>query len=73
MFNQAALTNKAWQFSQRRHVPRGRHASGEPIHDLKLEALEEIIDEAQGQQVLCCIYLSQRCRTDHGRFKRFAR
>jgi SNF2 family DNA or RNA helicase len=53
MFNQASLTNKCLQFSNGAMYPVAGMPLWEPIHDLKLEALEEIIDEAQGQQVLC--------------------
>ena len=53
MFNQAALTNKCLQFANGAMYPVAGMPLWEPIHDLKLEALEEIIDEAQGQQVLC--------------------
>ena len=53
MFNQAALTNKCLQFSNGAMYPVAGMTLWEPIYDLKLEALEEIIDEAQGQQVLC--------------------
>ena len=53
MFNQAALTNKCLQFANGAMYPVAWMPLWEPIHDLKLEALEEIIDEAQGQQVLC--------------------
>ena len=35
---------------QRRHVPVAGMPLWEPIHDLKLEALEEIIDEAQASR-----------------------
>lgn len=53
MFNQAALTNKCLQFSNGAMYPVAGMPLWEPIHDLKLDALEEIIDESQGQQVLC--------------------
>ena len=53
MFNQAALTNKCLQFANGAMYPVAGMPLWEPIHDLKLEALEEIVDEAQGQQVLC--------------------
>lgn len=53
IFNQAALTNKALQFSNGAMYPIAGLPIWEPIHDLKLDALEEIIDEAQGNQVLC--------------------
>jgi len=53
MFNQASLTNKCLQFSNGAMYPVAGLPLWEPIHDLKLEALEEIIDEAQGSPVLC--------------------
>lgn len=53
MFNQAALTNRCLQFTNGAMYPVAGMPLWEPIHDLKLDALEEIIDEAQGQQVLC--------------------
>lgn len=53
VFNQAALTNKCLQFSNGAMYPVAGMPLWEPVHDLKLEALEEIIDEAQGAPVLC--------------------
>jgi SNF2 family DNA or RNA helicase len=53
MFNQASLTNKCLQFSNGAMYPVAGMPLWEPIHDLKLDALEEIIDEAQGSPVLC--------------------
>jgi len=53
MFNQASLTNKCLQFSNGAVYPVPGMPLWEPIHDLKLDALEEIIDEAQGSPVLC--------------------
>lgn len=53
MFNSAALTNKCLQFSNGAMYPVAGMPLWEAIHDLKLEALEEIINEAQGQPVLC--------------------
>jgi len=52
-FNQAALTNKCLQFSNGAMYPIAGMPLWEPIHDLKLEALEEIIEEANGSPVLC--------------------
>jgi SNF2 family DNA or RNA helicase len=52
-FNQAALTNKCLQFSNGAMYPIAGMPLWEPVHDLKLEALEEILDEAQGSPVLC--------------------
>lgn len=53
VFNQGSLTNKALQFSNGAVYPVAGMPLWEPIHDLKLDALEEIIDEAQGSPVLC--------------------
>ena len=53
VFNQASLTNKCLQFSNGAMYPVAGMPLWEPIHDLKLEALEEILDEAQGSPVLC--------------------
>ena len=53
MFNQASLTNKCLQFSNGAIYPVAGLPLWEPVHDMKLEALEEIIDEAQGKPVLC--------------------
>ena len=53
MFNQASLTNKCLQFSNGAMYPVAGMPLWEPIHDLKLDALEEIIDEAQRSPVLC--------------------
>lgn len=53
VFNQASLTNKCLQFSNGAVYPVAGLPLWEPVHDLKLEALEEIIDEAQGKPVLC--------------------
>jgi hypothetical protein len=53
MFNQAALTNTCLQFSNGAVYPISGMPLWEPIHDLKLDALEEIIDEANGNPVLC--------------------
>ncbi len=53
MFNQASLTNKCLQFSNGAVYPVPGMPLWEPIHDEKLDALEEIIEEAAGQPVLC--------------------
>jgi SNF2 family DNA or RNA helicase len=53
VFNSAALTNKCLQFSNGAVYPIAGMQLWEPVHDLKLDALEDIIDEAQGAPVLC--------------------
>jgi SNF2 family DNA or RNA helicase len=52
-FNQAALTNKCLQFSNGAMYPVAGMPLWEPVHDLKLEALEDIIDDANGSPILC--------------------
>jgi len=52
-FNQASLTNKCLQFSNGAMYPVPGMPLWEPVHDLKLEALEDIIDEANGSPILC--------------------
>jgi SNF2 family DNA or RNA helicase len=52
-FNQASLTNRLLQFSNGAMYPIAGMPLWEPIHDAKLEALEEIIEEANGQPILC--------------------
>lgn len=52
-FNQGALTTKCLQFSNGAIYPVAGLPLWEPIHDMKLSALAEIIDEAQGSPVLC--------------------
>jgi len=53
VFNQASLTNKCLQFANGAVYPIPGLKAWEPIHDLKLEALEDVIDSAQGSPVLC--------------------
>jgi len=53
IFNAAALTDKCLQYANGAIYPVAGMPLWEPIHDLKLDALEEIIDEAQGNPVLC--------------------
>jgi len=53
VFNSAAMTNKVLQFANGAVYPIGGMPLWEPVHDIKLEALEDIIEEAAGQPVLC--------------------
>lgn len=52
MFNQASLMNACLQFSNGAMYPIAGVPLWEPLHELKLDALEEVVDEAQGQPVL---------------------
>ena len=53
VFNAAALTNKCLQFANGAVYPVPGMPLWEAVHDLKLEALEEIIEESNGQPILC--------------------
>ena len=53
MFNQASLTNKCLQFSNGSMYPVAGMPLWEDIHSLKLDALDDILEEANGQPVLC--------------------
>lgn len=54
VFNEASLQNKLFQVSNGAVIPFSSNPTmWVPVHDLKLDALEEILDEAQGQPVLC--------------------
>ena len=53
MFNQASLTNTCLQFSNGATYPVPGMPLWEPIHELKLDALSDIIDEANGQPIFC--------------------
>lgn len=69
VFNQASLTNVCLQFSNGAVYPVAGMPLWEPVHDLKLDALEELIDEANGQPILC----AYAYRSDAERImKRFA-
>lgn len=52
VFNQAALTNKCLQFSNGALYPQPGIPVWETVHDLKLEALDDIIGEANGSPIL---------------------
>lgn len=60
MFNQASLTNACLQFANGAIYPVAGMPLWEPLHELKLDALEELIDEANGQPIL----LSYAYRSD---------
>lgn len=53
VFNQASLTNKLLQFGNGAMYPVAGMPLWESVHELKLDALEEIIEESNGQQVFC--------------------
>lgn len=53
VFNQVSLTNKCLQFSNGAMYPIPGVPVWEPIHDCKLDALEEILEESGDSPVLC--------------------
>jgi SNF2 family DNA or RNA helicase len=53
LFNQASLMNKCLQFANGAVYTTPGEPQWEKIHDLKLDALQEIVEEAQGQPILC--------------------
>ena len=70
VFNQAALTNKCLQFSNGAVYPVAGMPLWEPIHELKLDALEDIIDEAQGSPILCAYSFRSDAERIMERFKK---
>lgn len=52
VFNAAALTNKCLQFSNGSVYPEAGVSRWEAVHDEKLDALEDIIEESNGQPIL---------------------
>lgn len=53
LFNQASLMNKCLQFANGAAYTTPGMPEWEAIHELKLDALEEILEEANGQPILC--------------------
>ena len=72
VFNAAALTNKCLQFSNGAVYPISGMPMWERVHDLKLEALDSIIEEAGGQQVLCSYAYRSDAERIMERFKHLA-
>ena len=70
IFNQASLMNACLQFSQGAIYPiAGISDLWEPLHDMKLDALEEIVDEAQGQPIFCAYQYRHDAARIMARFK----
>jgi SNF2 family DNA or RNA helicase len=53
VMNTASMMNKCLQFSNGAMYPVAGMPLWEPVHDLKLDALEDIIEEANGKPILC--------------------
>jgi SNF2 family DNA or RNA helicase len=70
VFNQASLTNSLLQVSNGAIYPIAGMPLWEPLHDAKLDALEDIIEESGGQP----IFLSYAYRSDAARImERFSK
>ena len=69
VFNQAALTNKCLQFANGAVYPIAGMPMWEPLHDLKLDALEDILEEANGKPVLCAYAYRSDAERIMARFK----
>ncbi len=70
MFNKVSLMNKCLQFSNGAMYPIVGMPMWEPIHDLKLEALGDVIDEAGGQPILCAYAYRSDAERIMERFKK---
>lgn len=69
VFNKASLTNKLLQFSNGALYPISGAPLWERVHDLKLDALEDIIEEASGQPILCSYSYRSDAERIMARFK----
>lgn len=71
-FNNAALTNKCLQFSNGAVYPSPDSTFYENVHDLKLDALGEILEEANGKPVLLAYAYKSDAARILERFKEYA-
>ena len=69
VFNKASLTNKCLQFSNGAVYPVAGMPKWEPVHDLKLDALEDIVEESAGQPILCSYAYRSDAERIMARFK----
>jgi len=70
VFNKAALTNKCLQFSNGAVYPVSGLPVWEAVHDAKLDALEEIVEEAGGSPILCAYAFRSDAERIMERFKK---
>lgn len=71
VFNAASLTNKLLQFSNGAVYPVPGVPTWVNIHDAKLDALGDILEEAQGKPVLCAYAYRSDAERIMGRFKEY--
>jgi SNF2 family DNA or RNA helicase len=69
VFNRASLINKLIQFSNGAVYVTPGQPEYEVVHDIKLDALEDIIEEAQGKQVLCSYAFKSDAKRIMAKFK----
>ena len=55
IFNRASLTNRCLQFAQGAMYQAPGNPKWEPLHDVKLDALDDVVEEAAGKPVLVAI------------------
>lgn len=70
VFNRAALTGKCLQISGGSIYPISGAPEWEHVHDAKLDALEDIIDDANGHPVLCAYAFKPEAQRIMERFKK---
>lgn len=71
LFNQASLTNKLLQFASGAVYPVAGMPLWEPIHDLKLDALEELLEESAGEPLLVSYDFRFTAERIMSRFKKY--
>lgn len=69
IFNQASLTNKCLQFAAGQVYPVAGMPLWESIHDIKLDALADIIEESHGNPILCAYQFRSDAERIMKRFK----
>lgn len=72
LFNAASLTNACLQFANGAIYPIAGLPVWEKLHDLKLDALEELVDENNGQPILCSYAYRHDAERIMERFKKIA-
>lgn len=71
MFNQASLTNSCLQYSNGAIYPVAGNPAWEKVHDQKLDALEDILEECNGKPVLLSYAYRSDAERIMARFKEY--
>lgn len=72
VFNAVSLTNKCLQFSNGSPYLRSNKPEWYPLHDVKLNALESVLEEAYGSPVLVAYLFKPDAQRIMVKFKRFS-